>query len=98
MDVSDEEPPRDPAVTRRKMRRLARLVVWVLAIASVWTGIALTVSRTVTVWEPVDGSAGTYAAHPVDVTGVGLALLVVGLVILAALLILEGYGRSDTER
>lgn len=82
----------------RKSRRFARLGAWVLAVATLSMGIFFTVSRTVSVASPAPGATESFEIHPVNVTGVGLALLVVGLVILAALLILEGYGRSDTER
>lgn len=63
---------------------LARVVVWILAVASTIVGICLLASGTVEK-HMID------EVQIVDVTGVGTALLAVGLLILAALLIAEGY-------
>lgn len=77
-----------------KQRRItlplaARVGAWLLAFATAITGISFLVQRTVVVWTKVDGTEGTYSAEPIDVSGVGLALFCVGLVMLTAMLIFE---------
>lgn len=66
---------------------LARVALWILGVASTITGIGFLASGTV--------EKRTYdEIQIVDVTGVGTALLAVGLLILAAGLIAEGYVSS----
>lgn len=65
----------------------SRIVLWILGVVSTVTGIGLLASGTV--------EKRTYdEIQIVDVTGVGTALLAVGLLILAAGLIAEGYVSS----
>ena len=64
---------------------LARIALWALAVITTIVGICLTVQRTVEVFE-----YGNFV-EAVDVVPVGIALLSVGLLMLAAGLIAEGY-------
>ena len=80
-----------------RLRVAARLGAWALAVATLCTGVGLTVSRTLAIATTQPGSAESYEIRAVDVSVVGLSLLVVGLVLLGALLMLEGYGRSSAD-
>ena len=75
--------------------RIARVAVWLLALASIVTGASLVGQRSVLVWRDVAGSGDTASADIVDVTGLGTALLCVGVLVLAAALLVEGYRRPE---
>lgn len=66
----------------------ARVAVWILAVASVITGIGLIAKRRVEVFEY------NQFVEAVDVIPIGIALLSVGILVLAAALIAEGYVSS----
>jgi len=68
---------------------IARLAVWALALVLIITGIGFITTVTGVKWTP-DGEGGSYG-EPYDIVGVGTALLSVGLLVLAALLIIEAY-------
>lgn len=62
------------------------------------TGASLVAQQTVVVWRDVAGSGDTASADIVDVTGVGTALLCVGVLVLAATLLVEGYRTPPEPR
>lgn len=69
----------------------ARIGVWLLAIVTSIVGLCLLNVRSVVVWTDQNGNPDVGSAEVVDVSGTGLALLCVGLVILAGVLVAEGY-------
>lgn len=71
--------------------RIARGAAWILAVATTWTGATFVLNPTFIASEddPNDPTVGYL--YPVDVGGVGLALLCVGILVLSALLISEAY-------
>ena len=75
---------------------LARVGAWVLAIVTIITGISFINAVEGVKWSP--NGDGTQTGQPYDIVGVGTCLLCVGLLILAALLIVEAYGPKVTER
>ncbi|CAH0217037.1 hypothetical protein SRABI76_02412 [Microbacterium oxydans] len=68
---------------------VATVLVWLEAIVLIGVGIGLLVARTVSIQEPVEGSTDTLTVTAVPAAGIGVVLLSVGLLILAALLIIE---------
>ena len=75
---------------------LARVGAWVLAIVTIITGISFINAVEGVKWSP--NGDGTQTGQSYDIVGVGTGLLCVGLLILAALLIVEAYGPKVTER
>lgn len=71
--------------------RVARLSIWVLTLGTIGTGLQLLLTRTVVLWEQVPGSDDTWEASPIDVTGIGLALLCTGVLCAVIVLACEGY-------
>ena len=68
---------------------IARLAVWALALVLIITGIGFITTVTGVKW--TDDGNGGQSGEPYDIVGVGTALLSVGLLVLAALLIIEAY-------
>ncbi|MGV8880773.1 MAG: hypothetical protein ACOH19_01335 [Rhodoglobus sp.] len=75
---------------------VARAVAWLLALATTVTGITFVAQRIVVSWTKVEGTENTFNGEPVDVSGIGLALLSVGLLMLMAVLIFEASRRAHT--
>ncbi len=92
------------ATGRSRLRSLpaqtvVRIAVWSIGIATTAAGLILLLQRTVVLWNPVQESADTWEAAPVDVSGIGLALLCTGILILALTLMAEAYLRPpDSAR
>lgn len=80
-------------------RSLAKVLVWVEALALTLVGVIFVTVRSVEVARIIDRSpdTDTYEVTGVSVLEIGLVLLPVGLLILAALLIVEGY-RGGNDR
>ena len=79
---------------------VARAAAWLLALATTITGITLLLQRTVVLWTNVDGTENSFSGEPIDVSGIGLALLSVGLLMLTAVLIFEASRvvvRTETQ-
>jgi hypothetical protein len=72
--------------------RAARAASWIVALGTAITGLILLLNRIVVLWEPADGAEDQWAAIPIDVTGIGLALLCTGILALVAVLLCEGLG------
>ena len=68
---------------------LFRIGAWALALISIVTGIGFITTVTAVKWTPTGD--GSETGEPYDIVGVGTALLSVGLLVLAALLIIEAY-------
>ena len=69
---------------------IARLAAWALPVVLIITGISFINTVTGLTW--TDDGDGTYTSgQPYDLVGPGTALLSVGLLVLAALLIIEAY-------
>jgi hypothetical protein len=68
---------------------LARIGAWGLSLTLIITGIAFITTVTAYRWTPAGD--GSFDGQPYDIVGVGTGLLCVGLLVLAALLIIEGY-------
>ena len=75
---------------------LARVGAWALAIVTIITGISFINAVEGVKWS--SNGDGTQTGQSYDIVGVGTGLLCVGLLILAALLIVEAYGPKVTER
>lgn len=71
--------------------RVARFAILIVTLVTIGTGLNLLLARTVVLWEPVDESDYTWEANPIDVTGIGLALLCTGILCAVLLLACEGY-------
>lgn len=72
----------------------ARLGLWALTLITIITGISLVAARSVEI--VTDYSDGASDVEIVDVMPVGIGLLCTGILVLAAILIAEGYGRRAT--
>lgn len=72
-------------------RLVARVGSWLISVVTIGVGIVLLLTRTVVVWESVDGQADMASPVPIDVTVVGLVLLSVGILCLVAVLLVEGW-------
>ena len=68
----------------------ARVGAWLIAVVTTIVGISLASAGTVIRW--TSNGDGTETGETIDVSGIGTGLLCVGLLVLAALLLLEGYG------
>lgn len=68
----------------------ARVGAWLLALITTFTGIGFITTVTAVKW--TSNGDGSDTGEPYDIVGVGTGLLCVGLLVLAALLLLEGYG------
>lgn len=68
---------------------LARIGAFALSVITIITGIAFITTVTAVKWTP--NGDGSETGEPYDIVGVGTGLLCVGLLVLAALLIIEGY-------
>lgn len=68
---------------------VARIAVWALPVVLIITGINFITTVTGVKWTP--NGEGAPSGEPYDIVGVGTALLSVGLLVLAALLIIEAY-------
>lgn len=78
--------------TQSDRRKLARLILWAQAIILIVIGTIMTSVRTFTQWEEyADDSGGmtSYTGETIEIWPIGLALLCVGLVVLAAALVVE---------
>ena len=68
---------------------IARLAAWALPVVLIITGISFITTVTGVKW--TDDGNGGQSGEPYDIVGVGTGLLCVGLLALAALLIIEAY-------
>ncbi|MGZ0713120.1 hypothetical protein ACWPKO_32770 (plasmid) [Coraliomargarita sp. W4R53] len=78
--------------TQPDRRKVARLLLWAQAIVLIVVGTIMTSVRTFTQWEeyPDEGGGMTaYSGDTIEIWPIGLALLCVGLVVLAAALVVE---------
>lgn len=77
------------------IRAIARVAVLVLSLATVSIGIWLTSAQTLSIATMTSDNPETYESSNIAVGGVGIALLAVGLLMLAATLIAEGHRPRD---
>ena len=68
---------------------VARMAAWALSVVLIITGINFITTVTGVKWTP--NGDGSQSGESYDIVGVGTALLSVGLLVLAALLIIEAY-------
>ncbi len=81
---------------RRAAHMAMRLAPWLVSITVTIVGLSLLLTRTTIVWEESQFEADMWDATPVDVTGIGLALLCVGILSLMATLLCEAHVRTRT--
>lgn len=72
---------------------IARFALVVLAVVLLWTGISFVSQQEVTVWTDVavDGDVVASEGRAVDVYGIGLVLLAIGLLVTTTILVFEAY-------
>ena len=68
---------------------VARIAVWALPVVLIITGINFITTVTGVKWTP--NGDGSPSGESYDIVGVGTGLLCVGILILAALLVVEAY-------
>lgn len=75
----------------RFRRYTLRLAPWLVSVATAVVGLTLLLSRTIIVWDESTYEPETWDANPIDVSGIGLALLCVGILSLMATLLVEAH-------
>jgi uncharacterized membrane protein YhaH (DUF805 family) len=76
--------------------RAARAASWIVALGTAITGLVLLLNRTVVLWEPAYEAEYDWQSVPIDVVGIGLALLCTGVLALLGVLICEGFGWAQS--
>lgn len=97
MDSNDAAQYFERVETQPNRQKIARLFLWAQAIILIVIGIVMTSVRTFTEWEEYADDSGSVTAEmgeTIEIWPIGLALLCVGLLVLAAALVVEA-SRAD---